>query len=119
MAQNEGQKLDMLWIKANMKDPVSTHATSSFAEIEPIIRVGTCTAQVKTATFGGPTSWADAYKSEIWPIVKAGGPVGINTLDFSRLVSCDIMKNKEKLQEIKDYILALPDNFSFIWQNCE
>lgn len=109
----------MLWTRPVFDDDNLGQGKASLAAFESLLSIRSCTPTVKTAQFTGPQSWSEAYTAVIWPIVKAGGPVGINILNFSRLVSYDIMGNKEKVQNIKGYILGLPKEFTFIWQNCK
>lgn len=55
----------------------------------------------------------------MWPIINAGGKVGLNIADFSRLISNEMIKSPQKLKRVKEYILNLPSGATFIWQNCE
>ncbi|KAF2738272.1 FAD-binding domain-containing protein [Polyplosphaeria fusca] len=81
-----------------------------------------CTSQVSTAQFRGDDSWNQAYNTVLFPVTKAGAPVGINIINLSRLVPYKMMENTKgssdlNLQRIKDYIFGLPLDVSFLWQN--
>jgi hypothetical protein len=55
----------------------------------------------------------------MWPIISAGGKVGLNIADFSRLISNEMVKSPKKLKNMKECILNLLSGATFIWQNCE
>jgi hypothetical protein len=109
----------MLWIRPFVDAENLAQGKASLAAIESLLRLRSCTPTVNIAQFTGPKCWAEAYTAVIWPIVKAGGPIGTNILNFSRLVSYDIMSDQKKLQKVKEYILGLPGNFTLVWQNCK
>lgn len=51
------------------------------------------------------------------PTVEPGSRVGVNLVDFSRLISYDNVTSSIQRDKVKQFILDLP--YPFIWQNCE
>lgn len=109
----------MLWTRPFFADEKPPQEKAVFTAFESQFNIGSCTPAVQVVHFTGPQSWSEAYTTVIWPIIKAEGPVGINVLNFSRLVSRDLMGDKDKLEKVKEYILSLPKEYTFIWQNCK
>ncbi|KAF2122532.1 hypothetical protein BDV96DRAFT_593064 [Lophiotrema nucula] len=101
--------------------PLRSNATEdpSMAQklYNPALGANRCNSTSKVAQFTGSSSWNDAYKAFILPIILKNGPVGINIFNLSRLVSYDLMKSKEKLQKVKEFIANLDPDISFLWQN--
>ncbi|KAH7103259.1 FAD-binding domain-containing protein [Auriculariales sp. MPI-PUGE-AT-0066] len=62
------------------------------------------------------SSWNQAYKQTIAPIILTGAVVGINLLDFSRVVSNTTIMTEEGRKGITDYIVNLPGDIPFIYQ---
>ena len=75
-----------------------------------------CTGTHRFAQFTGRSSWNDAYKKFILPIITAGGPVGINISNISRLIKANTVTSP-LLKKMARYISDLPPEVNFIWQN--
>ncbi|KAJ4344564.1 uncharacterized protein N0V89_012308 [Didymosphaeria variabile] len=98
--------------------------TSSIASPEdavrlfkPVLASSSCKATNKTAQFTGRSSWNDAYKAFVLPIISQGGPVGINILNISRMIKPAMAEVGSQMKKLAKYIADLPPEVSFLWQN--
>jgi FAD/FMN-containing dehydrogenase len=92
-------------------------ANETLAMVDSLNTVTGCQSTLKSAQFTGSSSWNDAYQTVIWPTVREGSRVGVNLADFSRLISYDMIESAASRQEMTDYIVNLPADIPFIWQN--
>jgi len=98
------------------KDDVKS-ANETLTEVRTVVGVEGCTPALEAAQFTGSTSWNDAYQKVVWPVAQSGSLVGVNLQDSSRLILNDAINDEEKRQLMKDFILELPAEVPFIWQN--
>jgi glycosidase len=99
---------------ANTTLPPANTTLSPTASLAAVPR---CRSTLRAAHFSGPSSWNDAYQAVVWPTVRGGSRVSVNLADFSRLVSDDMMRSAASRARMAEYILALPPDVPFIWQN--
>ncbi|KAF2177939.1 FAD-binding domain-containing protein [Zopfia rhizophila CBS 207.26] len=85
--------------------------------MQPVLNVPGCQSGLRARQFTGKSSWNDAYQAVIWPIVRTGSRVGVNLADFSRLISYELINSEKRMKGAKEYILNLPHDVPFIWQN--
>jgi hypothetical protein len=84
---------------------------------KPVLTSPSCKATNKTAQFTGRSSWNNAYKAFIQPIVAQGGPAGINILLISRMIKPAMTADGPGLKRLAKYIADLAPDVSFLWQN--
>ncbi|KAF2000341.1 FAD-binding domain-containing protein [Amniculicola lignicola CBS 123094] len=81
---------------------------------KPALAAPGCTPLVQANQI--PT-WNDVYQRVLWPIIQGVGPVGVNIAILSRLISYDLIHDQERLARVKAFIVDLPPDAPFLWQN--
>ncbi|KAH7138154.1 hypothetical protein B0J11DRAFT_587266 [Dendryphion nanum] len=108
--------LALIYLQPSFTNP-ATELSTFFNLIKPFLSIPSCATQVKPTQFVGNTSWNDAYRQAILPLITAAAPGGLNIIDGSRLISNKLVSSETELRSVTDYVVNLDPNVNFIWQN--
>lgn len=95
---------------------VQLNATQSISEAQGIF--ANISALGQAALFPqNHATWLDAYENAVVPGVAAGGVVGINLLDMSRVISNTFIQNPTRVEKLAKFTSeGLPADVPFILQ---